>query len=420
MTTNVNTVSGTNYYPPKTGTDKTDGKSSGDDKIFDLSYLNNNLQQTQQTESPELTALKQERSQLEGQYQQLETQQKQLQSQKDSLEARRTKLEKKQAQVNQKIQNAEERKAKAQSDVQELTASYNSDKQRIIELAQEAQEQISQLLNETEKQKNERLENNKETVENIMKMYEEGKISKEEVGTYIQRELVKDTSGTSEKLQGLGIIDTACAEIKGLSSSMTGIYDQIASKETEIRNLTLAIADYEVEKENIDNELVVVKSDINDIIPSLNSVNKQMSSVQKEINKVDKKIAKEDQTQQASQVATGSTYYKEEQLLAEGEISHSAFEARERLRDNPFESIMPTNFSMQLELILSNMQMTKTSATEMLKDNQTEVRDQDTNAQDQVLAVKPKESGDRANQVGDSTQQDKEKEKYDEEELIGV
>lgn len=413
--TNVSSVTGTGYTPKNKGTSKTDANKKGNETLFDGKTGNS---QNTKTESAEVTALKQERSQLENQYTQLENKQTQLENKKQKLEQRQQKLEKQLDQVEQKIQKTQEQKAQAENEVRELTEQYNNDKEKVVKLTQNAEEQISQLLNDTEKQTKEKKEKNKATIDKIMKQYEEGKISKEDVGTYLQMELEKDYADNGKKLNGLNIIDTACAEIKGLSASMAAIFDQLAAKQAEIQTLTTALADLRVTRENISNEIVVVKSDINDIIPDLNNVNKQMSSVQKEVNKVDAKIAKEDATQQASTVATGSTYYKEEQLLVEGNITHIAQEQREKLRDNPFESVMPTDFSMQIELLMNSMKVTKSIATEQLNTNKQEARDEDVNAREEILSTKQTEENKDKNKVNGNDEKDKDKEK--EEETAGV
>ena len=415
--TSVNSVSGTGYPPRNNGVSGAGSNTESSETLFETK---NGNADAPKTESSEVTALKQERSQLEAKYQQLENKQTRLETKKENLENRQANLEKQLAQIDQKIQKAEQQKAAAENDVRELTEAYNKDKEQIIKLAQDASEQVSQLLNETEKQTKERKDKNKATIEKVMEKYEKGEISKEDVGRLLQMELEKDYADNGKKLNGLNIIDVACAEIKGLSSAMAGIYDQIAAKQAEIQSLTTAIADYKVTRENISNEIVVVKSEINEIIPELNNVNKEMTTVQKDVNKVDAKIAREDASQQPSQVATGSTYYQEEQLLVEGSISHTAYEERERLRDNPFESIMPTDFSMQIELLMNSLKVTKEIATELLNTNKTEARDEDVNAREDIIATKPEEEKDDNKVNGKKDGSDDEKEKEDEEETVGV
>ena len=407
--TNVSSVTGTGYTQTTKGSSKTDSANKQNEVLFEGTAENN--QTTQKTESPELQALKNERAQLENKYTQLDNKQNQLEAKKERLEQRQQNLEKQLAQVDEKIQKAQQRKQQVEKEARELTEQYNKDKEKILKLTQNAEEQISQLLNDTEKQTKENKEKNKQTIDKIMKKYEDGEISKEDVGTYLQMELEKDYADSGKKLNGLNIIDSACAEIKGLSSNMAAIFDQIAAKQAEIQSLTTAIADYKVTRENIANEIVVVKSDINDIIPDLNNVNKQMASVQKEVNKVDRKIAQEDSTQQPSQVATGSTSYQEEQLLVEGNITHTAKEEREKLRDNPFESIMPTDFSMQIELLMNSMKVTKSMATEQLNTNKTEARDEDVNAREEILAVKQNDENNAYKVDGEKDEKEKEKEK---------
>lgn len=409
--TNVNSVSGTGYTPKNQGTQKADYKGQTNETLFESTNSKN-----QTTESAQLTSLKNERSNLEAQYSQLEGKQAELENKKANLEAKQQKLEKQLEQVDQKIQRAEAQKAKAENEVRELTEQYNGDKQKILQLTQNAEEQISQLLDDTEKQTKEKKDKNKATIDKIMKKYEAGEISKEDVGTYLQMELEKDYADNGKKLNGLNIIDAACAEIKGLSSSMAAIFDHIAAKQAEIQSLTTAIADYKVTRENIANEIVVVKSDINDIIPELNNVNKEKSSVHKAINKIDAKIAKEDSTEQPSQVVSGSSAYQEEQLLVEGNITHVAEEERQRLKENPFESIMPTDFSMQIELLMNNMKVTKSIATEQLNTNKTEARDEDMNAREEILSVKQNDEEKDKKVDGKKDEKDKEKE----EETIGV
>ena len=405
--TNVSSVTGTGYTQTTKGSSKTDSETKKNEVLFEGTTENN--QATQTTESSELQALKNERAQLENKYTQLDNKQNQLEAKKERLEQRQQNLEKQLAQVDEKIQKAQQQKQQVEKEARELTEQYNKDKEKILKLTQNAEEQISQLLNDTEKQTKENKEKNKQTIDKIMKKYEDGEISKEDVGTYLQMELEKDYADSGKKLNGLNIIDSACAEIKGLSSNMAAIFDQIAAKQAEIQSLTTAIADYKVTRENIANEIVVVKSDINDIIPDLNNVNKQMASVQKEVNKVDRKIAQEDSTQQPSQVATGSTSYQEEQLLVEGNITHTAQEEREKLRDNPFESIMPTDFSMQIELLMNSMKVTKSIATEQLNTNKTEARDEDVNAREEILSVKQNDENKAYKVDGEKDEKEKEK-----------
>lgn len=407
--TNVSSVTGTGYTQTTKGSSKTDSATKKNEVLFEGTTENN--QATQTTESSELQALKNERAQLENKYTQLDNKQNQLEAKKERLEQRQQNLEKQLAQVDEKIQKAQQQKQQVEKEARELTEQYNKDKEKILKLTQNAEEQISQLLNDTEKQTKENKEKNKQTIDKIMKKYEDGEISKEDVGTYLQMELEKDYADSGKKLNGLNIIDSACAEIKGLSSNMAAIFDQIAAKQAEIQSLTTAIADYKVTRENIANEIVVVKSDINDIIPDLNNVNKQMASVQKEVNKVDRKIAQEDSTQQPSQIATGSTSYQEEQLLVEGNITHTAQEEREKLRDNPFESIMPTDFSMQIELLMNSMKVTKSIATEQLNTNKTEARDEDVNAREEILSVKQNDENKAYKVDGEKDEKEKEKEK---------
>ena len=101
--TSVNSVSGTGYPPRNNGVSGTSSNSESSELLF---VTKNGNADAPKTESSEVTALKQERSQLETKYQQLENKQTRLEAKKENLENRQANLEKQLAQIDKIILKA--------------------------------------------------------------------------------------------------------------------------------------------------------------------------------------------------------------------------------------------------------------------------------------------------------------------------
>ena len=88
--TSVNSVSGTGYPPKNNGVSGAGSNTESSETLFETK---NGNADAPKTESSEVTALKQERSQLEAKYQQLENKQTRLETKKENLENRQANLE---------------------------------------------------------------------------------------------------------------------------------------------------------------------------------------------------------------------------------------------------------------------------------------------------------------------------------------
>lgn len=275
------------YVPPtstsgSSGTNGTSGNAPVEEGLFS-SPTTAQSEAEAAAKASKKQSLEAELAKYQAQKQQLEEQLRQYNVHFSQLEKKDNVLKAKEKALTGEIADLEELRKQEEQSAKELKDKYDTDNTKLLNVIKQMNEKIAETTQKSAEAVQEQNKKTEAATQEAFKMYEEGKITEDEIPNYIASKSGNSDMAKQIALAGLGIIESFSSQVKGLISQMANALNTLNDKKIKIDAATTKIKSTNQELGTIQNERLAVEDEMRDVQGSINSTNQQIAGVDQNI-----------------------------------------------------------------------------------------------------------------------------------------